>query len=215
MSKMESCRQPAVRFSGILAVLGSLAGPAVAATGTGFAEPWIADSSAPATLQSVTLTAGDEVGAVIPGRLRYQVGFGTHEVSTTGFLYDSLTVSIARADGPGSAILVTADVFGLTVAPLQPGGLLSGGGISVAELSVDLPELSGFPVAFAYQVDVDIPPALRDFPLLTTFDFFNNGDLALSRGFAMVVPEPSEWALLLTGLAVLAGTRQRRRVARP
>lgn len=165
----------------------------------------------PSTLQSVSIPLGPEVSEVVPGRLRYQIGFGTFEVSSTGFLYDSLTLSLSRADGSGSVILATADVFGLTVAPLQPGGLLSGGGgIAVSEISAVLPELAGLPTAFAYNVDVELPPALRNIPLLTTFDFFNNGDLVLSRGFAAVVPEPAEWALLVTGLAVLAGTGKRR-----
>lgn len=199
--------------TGLVSALGG--GMALAATGSGFGAGWVADTSVPSTLQSVSLPLGPEVSEVVPGRLRYQVGFGTFEVSSTGFLYDSLTISLARADGSGSVILVTADVFGLTVAPLQPGGLLSGGGISVSEITAGLPELTGLPTAFAYNVDVELPPALRDIPLLTTFDFFNNGDFALSRGFAMVVPEPSEWALLVTGLAVLAGAGKWRRGVRP
>lgn len=182
-----------------------------AATGSGFGTAWLADTSVPSTLQSVSIPLGPEVSEVVPGRLRYQIGFGTFEVSSTGFLYDSLTLSLSRADGSGSVILAMADVFGLTVAPLQPGGLLSGGGgIAVSEISADLPELAGLPTAFAYNVDVELPPALRNIPLLTTFDFFNNGDLVLSRGFAAVVPEPAEWALLVTGLTVLAGTGKRR-----
>jgi len=187
-----------------------------AATGSGFGTAWLADTSVPSTLQSIGIPLGPEVSEVVPGRLRYQIGFGTFEVSSTGFLYDSLTLSLARADGTGSVILATADVFGLTVAPLQPGGLLSGGGgIAVAEISAILPELASMPTAFAYNVDVELPPSLRNIPLLTTFDFFNNGDLVPSRGFASVVPEPSEWALLVTGLAVLAGVGKRRGGSRP
>ncbi len=213
---MSFLRQNWGRLATTLAIAGSTSGGVSAATGSGFGTAWLADTSGPSTLQSVSLPLGPEVSEVVPGRLRYQVGFGTFEVSSTGFLYDSLTLSLARADGSGSVVLVTADVFGLTVAPLQPGGLLSGGGgISVSEITVGLPELAGLPTAFAYNVDVELPPALRDIPLLTTFDFFNNGDLALSRGFAMVVPEPSEWALLVTGLAVVAGAGKRRRGARP
>lgn len=174
------------------------------ASGSGFGTPWVVDATAAATLQSQVLNLGPEVSEIITGRLRYELGFATVETPGTGFLYDSLTVSLARADGSGSTVVVTGDAFGLTIAPLTPGGLLAGGGVAVTEIAPSLPELAGFPTTFAYTVDVELPPALRGFPLLTTFDFFHNDDGRLSRGYALVVPEPATWALLLVG-GVLVG----------
>lgn len=180
-----------------------------AASGSGFGSAWIADTAAPATLQTQVLPLGPEVSGVIPGRLRYELGFSTREMSATGFLFDSLTLSLARADGSGSTVLVTGDVFGLTIAPLTPGGLLATGGISATEVSPGIPALEGATVSFAYTVEVELPPSLQGVALRTTFDFFNNGDGQASQGYAFVVPEPSIWALLAAGggLGLLAGLR--------
>ncbi len=186
-------------------------GAALGSAGNGFGVPWEADTSVAATLQTQVLQLGPEVSEIITGRLRYELGFATVEAPATGFLYDSLTISLARADGSGSTVVVTGDVFGLTIAPLTPGGLLAAGGISVSETTPSLPALEGFPTVFAYTIDVELPPALRDFPLLTTFDFFHNEDGRPSRGYAMIVPEPSTAALLGGGgvLFCLFGSRRR------
>jgi len=64
-------------------------------------------------------------------------------------------------------------------------------------------------VSFGYAVEVQLPPALADAALRTRFDFFNNGDAAVSRGYAMVVPEAPVWALGSVGVVLLwvAGRR--------
>lgn len=168
----------------------------------GFGVPWVASTPVPDTLQTQVIPLGPEDGRGLPDRLQYELGFSTFETAATGFLFDSLTVSLARADGTGSTVLVTGDVFGLTIAPLAPGGLLTGGGISVTEIVPGIPLLAGASISFAYSMEVSLPPALSGVPLRTTFDFFNNGDVVASRGYARIVPESPGWALLGLGLSL-------------
>ena len=169
----------------------------------GLGDPWIADSTVAAVLQSRELALGAEDGRGLPGRLQYEIGFATREAAGIGFLFDSLTISLSRADGSGSTVLVTGDVFGLTIAPLAPGGLLAGGGIRVSEVDPRMVLLDGAPVSFGYAVEVQLPPALADAALRTRFDFFNNGDAVPSRAYALVVPEASTWGLGLVGCGLL------------
>lgn len=193
-------------------VLGGLLGMGVAVAQEaigGLGDPWVADSTVSAVLQSRELELGAEDGRGLPGRLQYEIGFATQEAAGIGFLFDSLTISLSRADGSGSTVLVTGDVFGLTIAPLAPGGLLAGGGIRVLEVEPRVVLLEGAPVSFGYAVEVQLPPALADAALRTRFDFFNNGDAAVSRGYAMVVPEAPIWVLGSVGVVLLwvAGRR--------
>lgn len=169
----------------------------------GVGTPWIADTTLPAVLQSQQLDLGLVGGRGLPNRLEYELGFATREVAATGFLYDSLTISLSRGDGSGSTILVTGDVFGLAILPLAPGGLLSGGGISVSEVTPRLALLDGAAVSFGYSIHVQLPPALAGQELRTRFDFFNNGDGVASAGYAMVVPEAATWVLGLVGCGLL------------
>jgi len=170
----------------------------------GFNVPWIADTSVSVTRQTQVLQLGPEDGRGLPDRLQYEIGFSTFETAATGFLFDSLTITLARGDGTGSTVLVTGDVFGLTIAPLAPGGLLASGGISVNETVPRVAGLEGATVSFAYTVEVTLPATLSGAELRTSFDFFNNGDAVGSRGYAMVVPEPQSW--LLMALAVGLGS---------
>lgn len=169
---------------------------------------WQAETPDPETLQSHRIDLAPFAGQGIPGRIQYELDFATLETPATGFLFDSLTLSLSRADGSDAVLLVTGDVFGLTIAPLFPGGLLAGGGISVTEAPVRMGAMDGASVQFAYTVEVFLPPALVDAPLRTQFDFFNNGDLVASRGQVRVVPEPGWVALLVVGIGfLLAGPR--------
>jgi hypothetical protein len=183
------------------------------AEGDGLFTPWRVDSSVPDTLQSIRLELAPEQRLPTSATVRYEIGFSTFETAGIGFLFDSLTLSLARLDGSAGSILVTADVFGLTVAPLAPGGFLSGGGIRVEEIAPLPGSLAAPAISYAYRVEVTLPPSLRDQPLRTTFDFFGNGDAVLSRGQARVVavPEPSLIPLAAAGAAVLGlGLRGRR-----
>lgn len=181
----------------------------------GFGVPWWVGTEDPSVLQTRVHGLRPEQRLPDAAQVQYEIGFATFEEPGLGVLFDSLTISLARADGSGSTVLVTADVFGLTVAPLAPGGLLSGGGgIRVAEVMPAAGLPGGAAVAYAYRVEVALPAGLQDAELRTTFDFFNNGDSVASRGYALVaaVPEPGTWALLVLGTGWVLRTRRRSRM---
>ncbi len=185
----------------------------VHAEGDGLFTPWRVDSSVPDPLQSITLEIAPAQRLPTSATVQYEIGFSTLEAAGIGFLFDSLTLSLGRLDGSAGSILVTADVFGLTVAPLAPGGFLSGGGIRVEEIAPLPGSLAAPAISYAYRIEVTLPPALRDQPLRRTFDFFGIGDAVISRGQArgVAVPEPSLISLVAAGAAVLGlGLRGRR-----
>jgi hypothetical protein len=185
---------------------------ALLADGDGRFSPWRVESPGPDTLQSIALVLTPEQRLPSPTTLQYEIGFSTYEVAGIGFLYDSLTLSVSSVDQSRGSLLVTADVFGLTVAPLAPGGFLSGGGIRVEEID-PTPGGPGSPaISFGYRIEVSLPPSLWASDLRTTFDFFNNGDAVISRAEARViaVPEPSLRTLAAVG-AVLIGLGMRGR----
>jgi hypothetical protein len=145
-------------------------------------------------LQTQTFQAPPEITA--SGKLQYAIGFSTAERVDVGFLFDSLTIALASADGSGAENLVTADVFGLTIIPISPTGLLANGAITAQpEMSRVLP-LGNANVSFGYAVEVTLPPSLAGTELRTTFSFFNNGDNVPSQGYATLIPEPSPLALM-------------------
>lgn len=181
----------------------------MAATQPGFGERWVVDTTSPDALQSLVFTLPGEFTAL--GRFQYEIGVGTAEQPDIGFLFDSVTISLAQGDGSQSANLVTGDVFGLTVVPLSANGLLSGGGLTVQETSADTALLRNAPLIYAYIVDVSLPPSLAGRDLRTSFDFFNNGDTVPTTAYAMVVPEPSVRALAVVGCAFIAWMRLRQR----
>ena len=177
----------------------------------GVGDLWVADTSVPDVLQSQSLQIPAQL--TNPGKIQYEIGFSSREQADLGFIFDSLTLTLARANGSDAFNLVTGDVFGLTIAPVTPGSLLSGGAITVEEIAPRSDSLiSGAPVLFAYNVEVSLPAELVGQDLRTSFSFFNNGDAAPSQGYAVAVPEPGPAMLL--GLAALAGILFRKRKAR-
>jgi hypothetical protein len=170
------------------------------ATGQGLGQFWVVDTSAPDTLQSLAVTIPSELTAL--GKFQYEIGVGTSEQAAIGELFDSLTVSLSQFDGTQSAILVTGDVFGITIAPLSPTGLLAGGAVSAQQSFADTVLLRDAPLTYAFTLEVSLPPALIGRDLRTSFDFFNNGDSSPTAAYAMVVPEPSACALAMFGGAI-------------
>ena len=182
---------------------------AFAASEAGFGQFVILDTSVPDVLQTRTVAVPASLTGV--GKFQYELGFGTAEQPALGEIFDSLTISLAQSDGSESTILVTGDVFGLTIAPVS--GLLAGGAITVQEIAVDATLLSNFPVKYAYSVEVSLPPTLAGRDLKSSFDFFNNGDGVGTTSYAMVVPEPSAVALAGLGFAVCMRLWKRRVVS--
>jgi hypothetical protein len=175
----------------------TLALPVFGAPGFRVGDLWIVDTSVPDVLQSQTLQAPPELTA--SGKLQYEIGFSTRERVDLGFLFDSLTVAVASADGSGAVNLFTADVFGLSLMPFSPTGLLGNGAITARPTSLRTSLLDNPTVSFAYAVEVTLPPALAGTELRTTFNFFNNGDDVPTQSYATLIPEPSTLALLSVG----------------
>ena len=189
---------------GIAVVLGAGV-PLVArgVSGSGLGTPWIAETGGPEVLQTQSVLLAPDGGRPDPGRLEFELGFATPETPAVGLFYDSVTLSLAQADGAGATILATADAFGLTLAPGGVGGLIPGGTLRISEIPLGEGLLPGAKTGFAYSVVVDLPPAARSIAYRATFDLFDNGDLFVSRTFVTAVPEPAGAALLGAGAAGL------------
>lgn len=177
----------------------TLALPAFGAPAFRVGDLWIVDTSVPDVLQSQTLQAPPDLTA--SGKLQYEIGFSTREQADLGFLFDSLTVALANADGSAAVNLFTADVFGLTIVPFSPTGLMGNGGVTAQPTSLRTSLLDNPTMSFAYAVEVTLPPTLAGTELRTTFSFFNNGDDVPTQSYATLIPEPSTWALLSVGAA--------------
>ena len=172
-------------------------------------ELWVVDTAAPETLQTHVIETSSGFSSL--GRLTYEIGFSTKEQIDLGFLFDSITLSVARITGEDSANVVTGDVFGMTIAPLSPNGLLANGGVTVQQVAPRMTLLPDATTAFAYTVEVSLPPSLTGVELRNSFSFFNNGDAVESRAYAVVVPEPSAAALVgITGTGFLMWRWRRR-----
>ncbi len=182
------------------AVVATLEGSARAASGSGLGTPWVAETDVPAVLQTQTVALVADGGRPLPAQLQFEIGFSTPEVTAVGLLYDSLTLSLSRPDGSGSTILATADAFGLTLGPGGVSGLIPGGSVQVSEVDFRAVPMPGATTTFAYAVVVELPLGARSADYRATFDLFGNGDLLVSRSYALAVPEPSVMALLAAGL---------------
>jgi hypothetical protein len=170
---------------------------------------WIVDTSVPDVLQSQSIQALPAITSV--GKLQYEIGFTTGEQVDLGFLFDSMTIALAKADGSGAANLVTADAFGLTIEPLSPTGLLANGGITAQQTTLRISPLDNATMSFAYAIEVTLPPALVGQELQTTFSFFNNGDEVPTESYAALVPEPAPIALVgFAGVFGLIGILRKR-----
>jgi len=173
------------------------------ATSGAVGEVWVSDLAAPDVLQTHVVETSSELSS--SARMTYEIGFSTREQIDIGFIFDSITLSLARLNGDGAANLATGDVFGLTP------GSISGGVISVQPVTPRISLLDGAATTFAYTVEVELPPALVGAELRNTFSFFNNGDEVPSRAYAVVVPEPPASAfVVITGIGILLWRWQRR-----
>jgi hypothetical protein len=176
----------------------------------GLGSPWVEETDGPETLQTQSVFLAADGGRPFPQLLQFEIGFSTTEVASIGVLYDSLTLSLSRPDGSGSVILATGDVFGLTLSPGGVGSLIPGGSVRVSEVRFRESALPGATTTFAYAVEVDVPALAQSDDFRATFDLFGNGDLQVSRVYAMAVPEPGTLALLGAGALLLGWTHNRR-----
>ena len=96
-----SAPRPRISLSSAVCCL-MAASSAFAATSPGFGEAWIVDTSVPSALQTLTVEIPSTQTAL--GNFEYELGFGTAEQAALGELFDSLTISLSRADGSQSAV---------------------------------------------------------------------------------------------------------------
>lgn len=185
-------------------------GRAQAADLRGLGSPWVEETDGPETLQTQSVYLAADGGRPFLERLQFEIGFSTTEIASVGVLYDSLTLSLSRPDGSGSVILATGDVFGLTLSPGGVGSLIPGGSVRVTEVGFRETPLPGASATFAYAVEVDVPALAQSDDFRATFDLFGNGDLQVSRAYAMAVPEPMTPALLGIGVLLLGWVYHRR-----
>jgi len=170
----------------------------------GLGSPWIAETGPTPSLQTHLVLLTQE-GRPRVDRLEFELGFSTTEVVSLGALFDSLTLSLARADGSDPVIVATADVFGLTLAPEGVSGLVPGSSVRLAEVGFRVDELPGALTTFAYAIEVELPVGALTQSYRATFDLFSNGDPQMSRGYVLAVPEPALTRLLGSGFVLLGG----------
>lgn len=106
-------------------------------------------------------------------RLLFEFGFSTEQRLLPITFLDSFSVTLQGTEASSSALLLTADAFGVAWAPPNPGGLpLDDSGLSYTNIpfaSVD-PIL---PWRFAFAVSYLLPPQLCDGPLSLFLDFLD------------------------------------------
>lgn len=164
-------------------------------------------------VQTINVAAG-----LFEPRLAFNVGFGTAETVLPGTLLDSYTVTLQTPDRLATAVYLTVDAGGLSLAPGTPGGT-SVDPSEVSLLAVPYPDLQpALPALQAYLVSLAIPSQFRGTPVHVHFDLFDNQDAQPSQGwFSQVrvesVAEPRPLGLLLLGgafwgLARRGGTRR-------
>jgi hypothetical protein len=135
--------------------------------------------------------------------LSFDFGFGSNEgLGGDGFL-DALSVTLQSADRSATALLLTLDVGGLTLAPTNPGGLsLSREAFQLTEIT-EPSLLAGFGYRVGYHVSVALPSMGVANSLF--FDFFSNQNAIGSQAFfrdVQLAPPPFavESASVLNGV---------------
>ena len=139
-----------------------------------------------------------------PASLQFAFGFSTDEQLTPGMFFDSLTLTVADANGPLSVIYNTTDRSGSFWAPPAPGtiSILPG---SILRQSIPFPDLApGHANQVAYLVTAPLPSELLGRNLNFYVDLFDNQNGVNSLGWLSItpVPEPSTWALAATALVM-------------
>ena len=171
----------------------------------GIDVPWVVTTGGLPPLSTLELPLTTAVTG-LPDHLTFELGFATREIPMPGGLFDSFTLTIAGPAPSEILTLLTADAFGLTVAPVTPGGIpLPPGSLTLIPIAPFEPLLPGAVTGLAYRADLVIPDALAGKPLTVRFDVFDNGDSEVSRAYAQVraVPELSPVWLLGAGLLLM------------
>jgi hypothetical protein len=137
-----------------------------------------------------------------PATLQFAFGFSTDEEPTPSLFLDSMTLTLAEANGALTANYNTTDRNGPLWAPTAPGSIFLSPD-SILRQPIAFPELDPQHThRFSYLVTAPIPSALLGRDLNLYVDLFNNQNGINSLGWVSIapVPEPTTWALLATAL---------------
>jgi hypothetical protein len=117
-------------------------------------------------------------------RLVFEFGFATEEEPVPQTFVDSFSVTLqALGAGGGTALLLTADVFGPAWAPSNPGGLLVEA-TSLSYTNVPFAAVTpSLPLRSAYSVSYLLPPELSGRSVSLFMDFFDNGSALRSLAY--------------------------------
>ena len=159
------------------------------------------------------VTATEELSSALPEGLflRFRFSYGTDETATAGEFKDSFSIGLFGDDAGLNALFLTADVFGLHLAPENTGGIeLAAGSLQLTPAEIP-GETAGFNASFSFNVQAEIPARFSERSANLRLDLFDNGNSAQSLGYIdqiSVVPEPGMWSLVALFLSISALVRK-------
>jgi hypothetical protein len=137
-----------------------------------------------------------------PASFQFAFGFSTDEEPTPSLFLDSMTLTLAEANGALTAIYNTTDRNGSLWAPPAPGAIFISPD-SILRQSIAFPDLEPQHAhRFSYLVTAPVPTELLGRDLNFYVDLFDNQNSAHSLGWFSIapVPEPAVWAILATAV---------------
>ena len=182
------------------AVLFLAAGLALPAQST-FGPVVVLRTGAGTPLVSATQAMGS-FSASGPASFQFAFGFSTDEEPTPSLFLDSITLTLAEANGALTAIYNTTDRNGPFGAPPAPGTIFVSPD-SIMRQPENFPDLDpDHAHRFSYLVTAPVPTELLGRELNFYVDLFDNQNGVNSLGWFSItpVPEPTTWALLVTAL---------------
>lgn len=139
--------------------------------------------------------------------LAFAFGFGSDDVFTNGEFFDSFTLTVRNEDSSFVAPILTADLFGVTLAPSNPDGTQFDESDVQTEELLFPPLATNFRFQQAFLVLVELPPALAGQSGTVGLSLFDNLNGRGSLGFIShlaVVPGPRS-LLVIESSASVAG----------
>ena len=149
-------------------------------------------------------------------RLAFNFGFATDEQPVAGSFLDSFTVTVQATNQSFTAIYLTSDAHGTSLAPVTPETIFIAPD-SISSRAIAYPSLQPvFANQHAFEVTAPIPVEFANSQVNVYFDLFDNLNAQASQAWfidlrVIQVPEPSTSGLLLAGAVLgLAACRFRK-----
>jgi len=131
----------------------------------------------------VSLSLSLEIPAAPSSRLTFDFGFATAESPVPETFLDSFSISLQRKDLSATALLLTADSFGLDWAPPNPAGLLLNPD-SIKREPIPFPSFGAeLPQKFSFSVSVPLPFEFVGRSSTLFLDLFDNQNQLDSLAF--------------------------------